>query len=179
MSIYPVARYVNACDHIARDVIWGMDSGHLPAPPPARLDSLLCFAVYSAGLAFNRVYRRPLQRLGLTYPQYLVMMALWEQDLLLVGQLGERLGLESSTLTPLLKRLETMGLVTRRRSDADERRVIVGLTPKGRALRGEVGEVMRCIAEAVDMSPERAAQLTQDIGRLRDGLQHAAIAAGE
>ena len=141
-----------------------MDS---PTPPaPAGLDSLLCFSVYTAGLAFNRVYRRPLQRLGLTYPQYLVMLALWEQDQSLVGQLGERLSLDSSTLT-------------RRRSDADERRVVVGLTDKGRTLKAEVADVMRCIAEAVDMSAGRAARLTQDIAELRGHLQSAATAAGD
>jgi len=154
-----------------------MDS---PTPPaPAGLDSLLCFSVYTAGLAFNRVYRRPLQRLGLTYPQYLAMLALWERDLSPVGQLGERLSLDSSTLTPLLKRLEAMGLVTRRRSDADERRVVVGLTDKGRALKIEVADVMRCVAEAVDMSAPRAARLTQDIGELRAHLQRAAAATGD
>ena len=155
-----------------------MDSANAPLPASVGLDSLLCFSVYSAGLAFNRVYRRPLKRLGLTYPQSLVMLALWEQDLQLVGQLGERLSLESSTLTPLLKRLETLGLVTRRRSDADERRVVVGLTEKGGALRGEVGELMRCIGEAVGLPRERAAQLTLDIATLRDNLQRAALAAG-
>jgi DNA-binding MarR family transcriptional regulator len=106
------------------------------APPasPLKLDDFLCFAVYSAGHTFNRLYRPLLERLGLTYPQYLVMVALWEADERTVGELGERLGLESNTLTPLLKRLEGMGLVARTRDSRDERVVRVRLTDRGRAL---------------------------------------------
>ena len=112
-----------------------------PSSPP-RLDELLCFLVYSTGSAFNRAYRKPLERIGLTYPQYLVMVVLWTEDALTVGRIGERLRLDSGTLTPLLKRLEGAGLVQRERSAADERRVIVRLTARGGALRAEAGAVM-------------------------------------
>jgi len=103
---------------------------------PLKLDDFLCFAVYSAGHAFNRLYRPLLDRLGLTYPQYLAMVALWEADGRTVGELGVRLGLESNTLTPLLKRLQAMELITRERDTRDERVVRLRLTDKGRALEG-------------------------------------------
>lgn len=138
------------------------------------LDHLLCFAVYSAGLAFTRVYRRPLQRLGLTYPQYLVMVALWAGEPLGVSDLGERLSLDSSTLTPLLKRLEATGLVTRSRSKGDERRVVVALTEKGRALQPQAEDVMRCIAEASGMLPKEVARLNHEIRSLRSNLDRVA-----
>jgi MarR family transcriptional regulator, organic hydroperoxide resistance regulator len=141
------------------------------------LDDLLCFAIHSAGFAFNRIYRRPLQRLGLTYPQYLVMIALWGGEGATVGQLGEQLALETSTLTPLLKRLEAMGLVTRRRSEADERRVMVALTEKGRALRKQAADVTGCIAESAGLPLAKLAKLTRDIRALRANLERAAAKA--
>ena len=97
-----------------------------------RLDNQICFAVYSAAHAFNRVYKPLLDRLGLTYPQYLVMLSLWERDGVPLKDIGERLFLDSGTLTPLLKRLETAGLVKRTRSTEDERQVLIALTPQGR-----------------------------------------------
>ena len=112
-----------------------------PAPAPTdaaewlQLDHQLCFALYSASLAMTKLYKPLLEPLGLTYPQYLVMLVLWEGDGLTVSQLGERLALDSGTLTPLLKRLEASGLVQRRRDAADERRVLLHLTPAGRALK--------------------------------------------
>lgn len=142
------------------------------AIPP--LDDFLCFAVHSTGFAFNRVYRKPLAKLGLTYPQFLAMAALWREDGIGVGELGEKLALDTSTLTPLLKRLEAMGLVTRRRSEADERRVVVALTPQGQAMRAHAGEVMRCIFEAADLPPDAFVRLTQDIRALRRNLERAA-----
>jgi DNA-binding MarR family transcriptional regulator len=138
------------------------------------LDDLLCFAVHSTGFAFNRVYRRPLQRLGLTYPQYLVMVALWGEEDVTVGQLGERLSLDSGTLTPLLKRLEGMGLLTRRRSEADERRVMVALTDKGRKLKREAADVTRCIAESAGLSLAEFTRLMREIKSLRANLERAA-----
>jgi DNA-binding MarR family transcriptional regulator len=114
--------------------MFGNMSDAPPNPSPLKLDDFLCFAVYSAGHTFNRLYRPLLERLGLTYPQYLAMVALWEADERTVGELGERLGLESNTLTPLLKRLEGVGLVARTRDSRDERVVRVRLTDKGRAL---------------------------------------------
>src|SRR5262245_8935804 len=100
-----------------------------------QLDEFLCFAVYSASHALNRVYKPLLDALGLTYPQYLTMVVLWREDGLTVGSLSDRLFLESSTLTPLLKRLEAMGAVRRSRDPRDERQVRVHLTDEGRALR--------------------------------------------
>src|SRR5580658_8232795 len=98
------------------------------------LDNQLCFAIYSTAHAFNRVYKPLLDRLGLTYPQYLVMLVLWERDGLPVRDIGERLFLDSGTLTPLLKRLEAAELVKRNRSTEDERQVLIALTPRGQAL---------------------------------------------
>jgi len=102
---------------------------------PLLLDNQLCFAVYSTGHAFNRVYKPLLDRLGLTYPQYLVMLVLWERDDVAVKDIGARLFLDSGTLTPLLKRLEAAGLIKRTRGTEDERQVLVALTPQGHALR--------------------------------------------
>ena len=149
------------------------DAAAAESPLPT-LDDMLCFAVYATGFAFNRVYRKPLSRLGLTYPQFLVLAALWSEDAASVGALGEKLSLDTSTLTPLLKRLEGMGLITRRRSAEDERRVIVSLTEKGSAMRAGAGDIMRCIFVAADLSPEAFAKLTRDIQTLRRHLERAA-----
>ncbi len=138
------------------------------------LDDMLCFAVYTAGFAFNRVYKQQLGRLGLTYPQFLTLAALWSEDGASVGALGEKLSLDTSTLTPLLKRLEGMGLVTRRRAAADERRVIVSLTENGSALRAEAGEIARCVFAAADLPPDAFGKLTRDIQALRRNLERAA-----
>lgn len=102
------------------------------------LDEFLCFAIYSAGHAFNQFYRPLLSEIGLTYPQYLAMVSLWSRDGKTVKELGEAMFLESSTLTPLLKRLEALKLVTRRRDPADERQVFIELTAGGRALRARL-----------------------------------------
>lgn len=145
-----------------------------PSPPPPRLDELLCFLVQSAGFAFNRAYRKPLEGLGLTYPQYLVMVVLWETDALTVGQIGERMTLDSGTLTPLLKRLETLGMLSRERSAQDERRVIIRLTRKGHALRERAGQVMRHVAAVVDMEPADVVSLMGQLRVLREKLEKAA-----
>src|SRR6516165_12610180 len=107
----------------------------IPAEAQLMLGNQLCFAIYSTAHAFNRVYKPLLDRLGLTYPQYLVMLALWERDGVPVKDIGERLFLDSGTLTPLLKRLEAAHLIKRTRSRADERQVLVALTSQGHALR--------------------------------------------
>lgn len=135
------------------------------------LESLLCFATYGAGLAFNRVYRQLLDRFGLTYPQYLVLVVLWQGDDVTVGHLGEQLSLDTNTLTPMIKRLEAMGFVKRRRDRADERRVLVSLTDKGSAIRQDAGDIMRCIAEASGLSPERLTSLTSEMQVLRRQLE--------
>ena len=145
-----------------------------PLPSSPHIDDLLCFAVHSTGFAFNRVYRRLLQDLGLTYPQYLVLIALWAKNGVTVGYLGEQLALETSTLTPLLKRLETMSLLTRRRSDTDERRVIVTLTTKGQDLKAKAADVTRCIVESAGLPRSDFTRLTDDLRNLRINLEQAA-----
>ncbi|MET0255883.1 MAG: MarR family transcriptional regulator [Luteibacter sp.] len=108
---------------------------------PRTLDGQLCFALYSANLAMGKLYRQLLAKLDLTYPQYLVMLVLWERDGITVSDLGDRLYLDSATLTPLLKRLQAAGLVLRTRGTRDERQVIVTLTGEGRALREKTGDI--------------------------------------
>jgi len=136
-----------------------------------KLDDFLCFAVYAAGHAFNRVYKPLLDDLGLTYPQYLVMTALWEKDDQTVGALGDQLSLEYSTLTPLLKRLEGLGMVSRRRDPADERQVRVGLTAQGTALQRRASSLPSCIQEASGLSEGDLERLKDDIVRLRESLE--------
>lgn len=137
---------------------------------------LLCFAIYSTGHAFNRVYKPLLDKLGLTYPQYLVMVALWAEDGQTVGQLGDKLFLESSTLTPLLKRLEALGHLSRKRDPDDERQVRLRLTDQGAGLRKKARDVSGCVIEAVGLSRDAAVKLRGDIVRLRDNLMKAAEA---
>lgn len=145
-----------------------------PSPAAPELDSLLCFALYSASLAMMRVYRGRLPRLGLTYPQYLVMMVLWEQDGLTVSDIGERLFLDSATLTPLLKRMEAQGLVARVRARADERQVIVSLTEQGQALRQEAAAMMPEVMGATKCSVEEIASLRDQLVGLRENLNDSA-----
>jgi len=154
-----------------------MIDGPAPVSLAPDLDELLCFALHTTGFAFNRTYRRPLRRLGLTYPQYLVMVALWGEDGVGVGRLAERLCLDTNTLTPLLKRLEGLKLLTRRRSEPDERRVMVVLTEQGRAMEKEAAEVTRCITQSAGLSVEDLARLTREIRALRDNLERAAAKA--
>lgn len=137
------------------------------------LDNQICFAVYSAGHAFNRVYKQLLEKLGLTYPQYLVMLVLWERDHLPVKEIGEKLFLDSGTLTPLLKRLETAGLVKRTRGEKDERTVIVTLTPRGEAMRDQAKSVPQGILGASDCTAEELVAMKDDIIALRDRLNKA------
>lgn len=140
-------------------------------PDPLLLDGQLCFALYSAGLAMNKVYRRLLKDLGLTYPQYLVMLVLWERDEITVSDIGQRLYLDSATLTPLLKRMETARLIQRARAVADERQVIVSLSAKGRKLREKAVDVPAQAMCAADVaSPGEAAQLIDKLGQLRRSL---------
>jgi DNA-binding MarR family transcriptional regulator len=125
----------------------------MPMKRSLKLDDQLCFSVYAAAHAFTRFYKPLLEPLGLTYPQYLVLLTLWEQEGLPLKAIGDRLGLDSGTLTPLLRRMETAGLVTRERDSADERLVRVHLTPRARRLRtraeefpGKVGSASQCSA---------------------------------
>lgn len=137
-------------------------------PADVGLSGYLCFAVYSANLAFGRAYRPILDALGLTYPQYIALIALWEQDGQTVTELGEKLFLESNTLTPLLKKLEAAGYLRRERGREDERQVLVSLTPEGRALR-EKGLSMNLV-DACGLAPCEFAPLQQAIARLRNNL---------
>lgn len=129
-----------------------------------QLDRMLCFPVYAATNLFGRLYRPLLKRIGLTYPQYLVMLVLWEFGTQSVGELGTRLYLDSGTLTPLLKRLEAAGWVTRERTVRDERRVEVSLTAAGNALKKKAVGVPKSLICLVDLDPAKAV-------RLRDGMK--------
>ena len=141
-----------------------------PAEPPG-LDDFLCFTIYSTSHAFNRVYKPLLDALGLTYPQYLVLVALWAEDGQTVGGLGEKLFLESNTLTPLLKRLEALGHVTRHRDPADERQVRVRLTEQGQTLQKRACNVPHSILEASGLSRESLRRLQGEIAALRERLR--------
>ena len=134
------------------------------------LDNQLCFALYSASLAMTKRYKPLLAALGLTYPQYLVLLVLWELDGLTVSELGERLSLDSGTLTPLLKRLESAGLLSRLRDAADERRVRVQLTADGRALKARARHVPGCVLQATQCEVADAMALTKQVQPLRDRL---------
>jgi DNA-binding MarR family transcriptional regulator len=137
------------------------------------LGNQLCFAVYSTAHAFNRVYKPLLDRLGLTYPQYLVMLALWERDGVPVKDIGERLFLDSGTLTPLLKRLEAAHLIKRTRSREDERQVLVALTSQGQALKEKARGVPPAILAASGCSIGELTALKKNLVALRDQLNAA------
>ncbi|MDM4765021.1 MarR family transcriptional regulator [Pelomonas sp. SE-A7] len=141
-----------------------------PADDWLKLDHQLCFALYSASLAMTKLYKPLLEPLGLTYPQYLVMLVLWEQDGISVSTLGQRLTLDSGTLTPLLKRLEAMGLVSRQRSAEDERRVELFLSPQGRSLKSLAQEIPPQLACAAACSLQELASLTRRLHELRGAL---------
>ena len=134
------------------------------------LDNQLCFALYSTSLAMTRVYKPLLDELGLTYPQYLAMLVLWERDGLMVSELGERLYLDSGTLTPLLKRLEASGLITRIRAVEDERRVHITLSAAGRKLKTRAAKIPGCILSASQCSIPELVLLTQQVQALRERL---------
>jgi DNA-binding MarR family transcriptional regulator len=145
-----------------------------PADAALLLDNQLCFALYSASLAMTKFYKPLLDELGLTYPQWLVMLVLWEEDGRMVSQLGERLGLDSGTLTPLLKRLEAAGYLTRIRDVQDERRVHITLTAEGRRLKAKAGKVPTCIRDAAQCSLTELAHLRRELHQLRERLAAAA-----
>ncbi len=135
-----------------------------------RLSSQLCFAAYSVAHAFNRVYKPVLDPLGLTYPQYLVLLVLWEEEGLAVKEIGQRLHLDSGTLTPLLKRMERAGFVQRARDPQDERQVRITLTDKGRELQEPVAEARGRVACATGMPLEELNALKEQIDHLRANL---------
>ena len=144
-----------------------------PAPanvPALMLDNQLCFALYSASLAMTKLYKPLLAALGLTYPQYLVMLVLWEQGTVTVSELGARLSLDSGTLTPLLKRMESAELLQRARSSADERRVQVTLSAAGRKLKARAARVPGCVVHATGCPVPELVSLTRQVRALRDQL---------
>ncbi|MHC8324560.1 MarR family winged helix-turn-helix transcriptional regulator [Pseudomonas sp. LB1P83] len=136
----------------------------------APLSEFLCFSIYSAGHAFTQLYRPLLDSVGLTYPQYLLMVALWAKDHQIVKNLGHALFLDSSTLTPLIKRLEAAGFIGRTRDLRDERQVIISLTDKGRALKARALEVPACIDAALGLPPTDIVKLQKLLSNLRDRI---------
>jgi len=141
-----------------------------PDGEASQLNDMLCFTVYSTAHAFNRVYKPLLDALGLTYPQYLVMLGLWGRDDVTVKQIGEQLHLDSGTLTPLLKRLESAGLIRRMRDVADERQVRISLTQKGAGLREKARTVGHGVVDACQQSRDELKGLNAQLIRLRDRL---------
>jgi DNA-binding MarR family transcriptional regulator len=141
--------------------------------PMPTIDQMLCFAVYSAGHAFTRFYKPRLEALDLTYPQYLVFLVLWERDDINVKTLGERLFLDSGTITPLIKRLEARGLVKRRRDEDDERQVRITLTAEGRALRERAMAIPLAAIKGTGLSQDAAAALQAELLALRARLDGA------
>ena len=166
MPIHPVPRPAT-----------GANTGRRPAVAAKdwlALDHQLCFALYAASLAMTRTYKPLLAPLGLTYPQYLVMLVLWEADGISVSALGERLTLDSGTLTPLLKRLELLGLLQRQRDAADERRVLLQLSPAGRRLKAQARAVAQAVACATACDLQQIQRLAAQLTTLRQQL-HATL----
>jgi MarR family transcriptional regulator, organic hydroperoxide resistance regulator len=141
-----------------------------PVNPALLLSNQLCFALYSTSLAMTKLYKPLLEDLGLTYPQYLVMLVLWEKDDVSVSTLGERLFLDSGTLTPLLKRLASVGLVVRARSKDDERRVQISLTEMGRQLQARAAGIPGCVVNASQCPVPELMALTRQLQTLRSKL---------
>jgi MarR family transcriptional regulator, organic hydroperoxide resistance regulator len=137
---------------------------------PQQIDEQLCFAIYSTMLGLNKVYRELLKDLEITYPQYLVMLVLWERDGLTVGEIAEQVFLDSPTVTPLLKRLEAAGLVSRDRSPQDERQVLITLTPAGRGLRQRASHLPQCIVDASDTELAELIDLRDRLLALRERM---------
>lgn len=153
----------------------GHDTAHAPIEL-LRLDNQLCFALYAATRAITKTYRERLEPLGLTYPQYLVLLVLWELDGQTVSQIGSKLMLDSGTLTPLIKRMEGMKLVTRMRGASDEREVTVSLTPEGWALRDGALEARKYVAQRLEMSERDILKMRAELVGLIQRLGHVARA---
>lgn len=153
-----------------------MSAAKLTSPPP--LSEHVCHSIYAMNLAIQRAYKPALDSLGLTYPQYLVMNLLWARDGQTVSSLAEQLDLESSTLTPLLKRLEASGLVERTRNPKDERQVLIGLTKPGRALRSSAGCVAQTMLDKSGMSMSELMSLNKQICELLTRLKGGADSEG-
>jgi DNA-binding MarR family transcriptional regulator len=149
----------------------------LPGPIP--LDAQLCFAIHSAAIAVNRLYKPILDAFGITYPQYLVLSVLWEQDGHTIGALADRLALDSSTITPLVKRLEAAGFVARARNPKDERQVVVTLTPKARAMHHDTKCLSEALLENSGLTPPDLIRMNGEIRALRDALVENSSQAAE
>jgi DNA-binding MarR family transcriptional regulator len=143
----------------------------LSAVAPLELGEFLCFSIYSANHAFNRVYQPLLRDLGLTYPQFIAMILLWKRDGQTVGELGQKLYLQSNTLTPMLKRLETLGHITRSRDSADERQVRINLTEAGRKLRLRANDIVRTVRKATGLKDKQLIELRDGVDALRKALE--------
>lgn len=139
-----------------------------------KLENFLCFSIYSAGHAFNQFYRPLLDEIGLTYPQYLVMVSLWSQDDQTVKEIGQALSLESNTLTPLLKRLEALQLISRTRDPKDERQVRIRLTQQGKSLKQQAERVPACVAGALGFSADELKELQDKMLLVQQRLQRRA-----
>jgi len=135
------------------------------------LDNQFCFALYSTNLALHKLYRQLLAPLNLTYPQYLVMLVLWEKDDITVSEIGERLFLDSATLTPLLKRLESAGMIVRQRSREDERQVVITLSESGRALQQQAAKIPEAISCAMSCDNDTIREIKQQLERFRHQFQ--------
>ena len=139
-------------------------------PQPIPLDSQLCFSLYAASIAVNRTYKPLLDKLGLTYPQYLVLSTLWEADGLPISAIAERLSLDSSTITPLVKRLEGAGFLNRRRNTKDERQVLVSLTDKGRKMQSKTACLTQTLLERSGLTVDQIVKLNRQVRGMRDAL---------
>jgi len=142
----------------------------MPGWPAPSLDQILCFSLYGASMAINRAYKPILDDLGITYPQYLVLMVLWERGEETIGGIAEHLGLESSTITPLAKRLEQSGLVSRHRSEADERQVLVGLTPAGNEMQARTQCLGELLFQAAGLPPDQLIELNRQVQAFRNSV---------
>jgi DNA-binding MarR family transcriptional regulator len=140
---------------------------------PLLLDNQLCYALYAAAHRMTKSYRPMLERMGLTYPQYLVLLVLWENDGITVSEIGRRLRLDSGTLTPVLKRLESSGLLNRSRRQSDEREVEIALTDQGRALRSEAVAVRQSVMCQLNMSEPEIQAMRADLNALIENLSSA------
>ena len=138
--------------------------------PTVTLDDQLCFSLYGASMAINRAYKPLLDALEITYPQYLTLSALWESDGQSIGAIAERLGLDSSNVTPLVKRMEAAGLLSRQRNPADERQVVVTLTPRGRDMQVRSACLGQALFAAANLSIEKLVQLNKDVQKFRDSV---------
>ncbi len=142
---------------------------------PEHARDMICFAVYGATHAINRTYAPLLKPLGLTYPQYITLTLLWEKDGQGVGEIAAQLGMETSTATPLLKRMEKQGHITRIRGELDERQVFVYLTESGRALQGDAASITTCLIQETGFEPGALERLVSDLTQLRSNLEKSRV----